>query len=110
MAEFLHELVKKREGSPTTVRPRLSAGPIFENLIRDMYEQYSQYAMGSMVELRAQQAINTYMESNVPPIGYRIAMPMLSNMAATGATLQAEYVTYRYTGDPRQGFRGWVRA
>ena len=108
MAEFMHELVRKRErGAARTGRPDSA---IFNSIIRDMQEQYTRSSHG---RIRAQQSIDMYMETNTPSIGMTLNMPVLDINASADASLAMQHITYVYTGgtgmDSEDVYRGWRR-
>lgn len=106
MAEFLHELVRKRE--QRTV-PSLDGG-IFNSIIRDMQEQYNS---GRLSHTRAQESIDRYMENNTPSMGMTLNMPVLDINASANASLVMQHITYVYTGgtgmETHEEYRGWRR-
>lgn len=102
MTEFLHQVVERRERN--TSRPPF--GSIYSELVTQMSEQYTSAMMHT---LRAQESINRFMDTNPnPEVGMNLSMPYIDT-AAINARLVTQHMTYMYTGNTREGFRGWVR-
>lgn len=104
MAEFLHELVRKRErnnGMPLYLRTA------YNDMMRQMEESYQRMR----VDMRAQEAIDRYMSqtNGTPNVGMTMNMPMLDMNAPADVSLASRLVTYMFTGEATRGYRGWVR-
>ena len=106
MAEFLHEMVRKRERN-NYERP-LWLRTAYEDMARHMQESYQRMS----VDMRAQEAIDRYMSqgASTPNVGMTMNMPMLDINAPADASLATRLITYVFTGEATQGYRGWVRA
>lgn len=105
MAEFLHEVVRKRErnnGMPPYLRTA------YNDMMRQMEESYQRMR----VDMRAQEAIDRYMSTidGAPNVGMTMNMPAIDLNAPASTEVVAQYRTYVFTGESTNGYRGWVRA
>jgi len=105
MAEFLHEVVRRRERNNYTRPSWLTES--YNEMMRHMQESYQRMS----VDMRAQEAIDRYMsrETGNIPVGMRVQIPMLDINAPADAQLASSYTAYMFTGESTSGYRGWVR-
>lgn len=102
MAEFLHEVVAKRQRVRTT--PIIAQA--YNNLMAEMEASYRRMYS---VDSRAREAIDRYMNTATasPTIGMTMVMPTLDINGPAGL-IGTVNVTYRFESGA-QGYRGWVR-
>lgn len=107
MAEFLHEVVRRRERSTRSSVPSYLTRA-YDDLMTQMEESYRRMS----VDMRAQEAIDSYMSRQTGniPVGMRLQMPVLDINAQADAQLASHYITYMFTGESTAGYRGWVSA
>ena len=106
MAEFLHEVVKKREKKSESWLPSYLRNS-YDEMATQMYESYQRmYSQSS----RAERAIDMIMRNrdNIS-VGSTINMPVLDINSPANAELVTQYMVYTYTGDAVGTYRGWVR-
>jgi hypothetical protein len=101
--EFLHEVVRRRERN---ARPSVIT-QAYNDMMAQMEESYRRMYS---VDARAREAIDRYMSQATanPTVGMNMVMPVLDINAPAG-TLGTANITYQWTGDIVQGYRGWVR-
>ena len=103
MTEFLHEVVRKRERNNYTRPSWLTES--YNEMMRHMQESYQRMS----VDMRAQEAIDRYMNetTNMPNPGMTMNMPVIPQTVEEYGRMS--HVTYMFTGEATQGYRGWVR-
>lgn len=103
MAEFLHEIVRKRTNNNNSHSVLTQA---YNDLISEMNANYQ----STRIDARAREAIDRYMSTATgcsPRLGMLMEIPMLDINARAG-TLSTMFARYRFDSGV-QGYRGWVR-
>lgn len=104
MPEFLHEVVAKRERNSRNSTPSVIT-QAYNDLMRQMEESYQQMR----TDIRAQESIDRYMSTinGNPNVGMTLNMPVIPTSLEEYGIMR--HVSYMFTGDSEQGYRGWVR-